>query len=63
MSRILWVRAAKLHPAEGLEHRLPEGTGTGPGTEGMESRNGSHLTSMSFFSSASSSFSDRWARR
>lgn len=33
------------------------------GEDGMEPRSGSHLTSMSFFSSASNSFSDKWARR
>lgn len=33
------------------------------GTDGMEPRSGSHLTSMSFFSSASNSFSDKWALR
>lgn len=53
------LMAARQYPAQGLERQLPEGTGTWQGTEGMEPRSGSHLTSMSFFSSASSSFSDR----
>lgn len=46
----------------GFKSQCLEGQALGKG-KGIEARSGSHLTSMSFFSSASNSFSDKWARR
>ena len=55
--------AARLCLADEPERQLPARMERLVRDRGMEPRSGSHLTSMSFFSSASSSFSDRWARR
>lgn len=60
---VKWLMAARLCLAEEPERQLPTRMERLVRDQGMEPRSGSHLTSMSFFSSASSSFSDRWARR